>query len=88
MYRIKSMYNGWKNYETWVVQLHLSNDQCTYNEINSLVELANGDPKTLARSIKRWVGHRSVCVLPILVSDLENSNWDDIDWVEIAKAWI
>jgi hypothetical protein len=29
-------YNGWKNYETWCVNLWLSNDEGTYNHCRSL----------------------------------------------------
>lgn len=33
-------YNGWNSYETWAVNLHLSNDEGTYNYVNELVEAA------------------------------------------------
>lgn len=33
-------YNGWSSYETWAVNLHLSNDEGTYQYVNELSESA------------------------------------------------
>lgn len=63
-------YEGWENRETWMVNLHLSNDQGTYLYVcdmsDSAIEQANDDPgyyaspkeayvSTLARMLEEYV---------------------------------
>lgn len=31
-------YNGWSNYETWLVSLHIDNDHGLYHHVNELTE--------------------------------------------------
>jgi hypothetical protein len=41
-------YNGWENKFTWLVHLHLSNEECLMNEI---VELVAQEPNDGMRSV-------------------------------------
>jgi hypothetical protein len=49
-----SPYNGWENKFTWLVHLHLSNEQGLMNEITELVA---GEPRLSAagQRVERWV---------------------------------
>jgi hypothetical protein len=89
-------YNGWNNYPTWVVNLWLSNDEGLYNETRALVRAARVelDPVTdavwpVADAIRDFVRDD---VAPDLgasfAADLLGYALDQVDWFEIADAWI
>jgi hypothetical protein len=96
-------YNGWRNYETWSVALHVDNDESTYNESRELVkdfvseydslEEAKESRYELANRIKAWA--EAIYLDPILEGDMAASlaaqllqgAWSDVDWDEIAENW-
>lgn len=56
-------YNGWSNYETWLVALWLNNDQASYNALEALkAEDESEHPK--AESLEELV--RSMSPLALL----------------------
>jgi hypothetical protein len=47
-------YNGWANYETWLANIWIDNDQCTHNEIMDYwKELNNGQHGNLSQEERR-----------------------------------
>ena len=45
-------YNGWSNYETWLVKLWIDNDQGLYNTVQELAQEIKGEAPT-----SYWVIH-------------------------------
>ena len=87
-------YNGWKNRETWLVNLWLTNEQGPYN---TLVEIAESDCELYekANQLKQFV--YELCVGPGsvingqangLVCDLVNKSLNDVDYREIVSGII
>jgi hypothetical protein len=96
-------YNGWKNYPTWAVNLWLSNDEGLYREATAMAETwSRGDhPRVvLADRFKTWVTDMGVSVVNRYAGDAATGDptgfgadlygWAlaQVDWYEIADAWI
>jgi hypothetical protein len=87
-------YNGWKNYETWCVNLWLSNDEGLDEMTRELV--ASFDEETLvdeiADALKDFVEDLPECAevreKASFVSDLLGAALSEVNWYEIATAWI
>jgi len=86
-------YNGYNNYETWLVALWIDNDQVYSEDVESM---ANGssddDTNDLATSIKEYVENMPDVSKAIetggMVADLINSTLSDVDWYELAELYI
>jgi hypothetical protein len=85
-------YNGWANYPTWAVNLWLSNDEGLYQEATAMTETwSRGDhPKiVLADRFKTWVRDGLAPDLGAsFAADLLGYALDQVDWLEIADAWL
>lgn len=96
-------YNGWKNYPTWAVNLWLSNEEPLYREaLERTREIVSAKESTseywtLAEShrfntadmLKEWVEEMAENLLPAsMASDLLGYALGEVDWHEIADAWI
>jgi len=73
-------YNGWVNYETWSVNLWLTNDQSMYN-----MAYECGDVQSLKELVENFVdGNNEECLLiPSMAQDLVNSALSECDFYEI-----
>lgn len=96
-----STYNGWQNYETWVTNLWLSNEQGTYEywrdsareawrhaeatDIFTREQVARND---LARQLKDEIEEHNPCPEAGLYSDLLNAALSEINWHEVAEAFL
>lgn len=94
-------FNGWQNYETWVANLWLSNDQGTYDYwremtrevlraseatgIFTRAEIARND---LAERLEKAIQENNPCTEASLYSDLLNGAIAEIDWHEVATAFL
>src|SRR5439155_26953515 len=100
-------YNGWSNYETWCVNLWLSNDEGTYRHCRSR---ARDDTNTaedssrvregiwtieeatrfqLADALKEFLDERNpIAAQASVFTDLINSALCEVDWHEIADAFL
>jgi hypothetical protein len=86
-------YNGWSNYETWVMKLWIDNEQWSYSEVTSYIEdhkeeeLGTDD---LAEWLKGFADQAYLEPLKITgpADDLLQSAWSEIDWYEIAEAYL
>jgi hypothetical protein len=86
--RAHEEYNGWKNYETWLVNLWITNEESSYEYYRELVRKAKSDgeaAKALKDSVEEgcdeFVGNRGN-----LYTDLLNGALSSVDWFEVVKA--
>lgn len=96
-----SSYNGWTNYETWLVNLWLNNDEETYNLCRSMAEscfeeavaneVLNREERAcyiLANRLKEMLEERNPLSSEASVyADLVNAALCEVNWREIAIAF-
>ena len=93
-------YNGWTNYETWVVNLWIDNDgfaeDCRHMAAQCVQDTAD-EPcpdgaaiRCLADQIKeQHEEHMSLaCKVPGVFGDLLNGALSEVNWSEIARHYI
>lgn len=74
-------YNGWKNYETWVYNLHLSDAVDCYEDLFKTMN-AYELGQYLKEELDEQISERN---LPSLLCDLLMSASSEIDFREIAE---
>lgn len=91
-------YNGWTNYETWAVALHLDNDQGTYEHIRETGALLHTTSENPALDFADWLkGYaETLCGIgdesdnfgipepSLLAVDMLRAALSEVDWNEIA----
>jgi hypothetical protein len=89
-------YNGWKNYETWTVMLHLDNDEETYTMVRERAEALDADAPRyeLAMWLKEFA--ETLCGMgdeseefgipepTLLAMDMIRAALSEVDWDEMA----
>ena len=96
-----SEYQGWTNYATWCVQLWLNNEEPSYRRWTTQAKEVWGDAKrdeylTRSEVARRQLAERLQGEIedgsPLdggsLYSDLLTSAIGDVNWLEIADAWL
>ena len=85
-------YNGWSNYETWVVKLWLDNEEWSYRNFSQLARAnkRNADPThELVSQLKEY--HEEMNPLgdkANVFADLLGAALSEVDWYEIAEAYL
>jgi hypothetical protein len=90
---VEKKYNGYNNYETWLVALWIDNDQGYLEDIESMADGSTlDDIGDLSTSIKEYVENMPDVSSAIesggMVADLVNSTLSDVDWYELAELYI
>lgn len=81
-------YQGWTNYETWAVNLHITNDYSSNKYWRERAEELNDELK-LADELKAWLDDYAEKVEKyLLLSDLLNAALKKVDYFEIARAFM
>jgi hypothetical protein len=89
----RDKYNGWRNYETWAVNAHLTNETHSYEWLMAIVQ--NCDTlHDQAQAVREWVrfdeGTESydleADVLTGMCADLLAAAFDMVDWPEIIRT--
>ena len=90
-----SGYNGWNNYETWAAKLWLDNEAWSYTEVTERAKETYSDDieEYEARySFQSWLKNYVEEMMPelpaSLASDLLSAALSEIDWYEIAQAYL
>lgn len=85
-------YNGWSNYATWAVHLHLANTEWLYRAARETIDDI-GDKYHAASELKSFVeelfdeiDYSISNSVTSLRSDLLTGALDSIDWVSIVEA--
>jgi hypothetical protein len=76
-------YNGWSNYETWLVSVWLNNDRLTYNVLESIraKDLSvNSKAEELEELVRELYEFEPVSI----VADFVNAALDRVNWLEIV----
>lgn len=82
-------YNGWSNYPTWCVNLWLSNDEGLWHRTQELIQVEGPDRGLVAGALKRFVRDDLAPDLgATFAADLLGYAIDEVDWYEIADAWL
>lgn len=93
-------YNGWTNYETWVVNLWMDNDgfsdDCREMAARCVRDAAGGSCpdgaaiRALADELKEQHEEhmQTVCTVPGVFGDLLNGALSSVNWAEIARYYI
>jgi hypothetical protein len=83
-------YQGFKNYTTWLVHDWLNHSEASLNQLRVLSSEAGKSVMGLASEIEALItdfdnplsGQNS------LYTDILKSAWDEVDWEEIAAAFL
>ena len=78
-------YNGYTNYETWLVNLWLNNDEATYNQLRELV-VTTSTAYELGKALQEWIQESIPEAVDGMFMDLINAGLSEVDWMEIAEA--
>lgn len=84
-------YNGWTNYETWLVNLWLGNEQGTADYWLERARELSGHvypTRALADELREEIAEQSFPEVPGLYGDLLGAALSEVDWREIAEHWI
>lgn len=79
-------YNGWANYETWLVNLWLTNDMGGCDAVETMSREAK-DKYALAHDIKDYVGDDMPELGVNMWADLLNAAFGEVDWYELAEHY-
>jgi len=77
-------YNGWTNYETWVVKLWLDNERGDQEMMEEIVR-ENTDDWTASEVLRDTLAEYMPDLGGTLWDDLLNSAWEEVNWREIAE---
>ena len=85
-------YNGWTNYETWVVSLWNDNEESSYRywreEARRHAEDSHDQSdaiRNLAEQLKEEISDNAPTTQPSVYSDLLNAALSEVNWAEIAE---
>ena len=83
-------YNGWSNYETWLVNLWIQNEQDLYSQLHDMVVTV--DTLFAAKELlEAWLDNEYDMYIENaphgLFQDLLRGAISEVNWYEIAKNW-
>ena len=96
-------YNGWTNYETWMINLYLTNDADIHSQCYNMAREINEEAKpstfmsaqeearyTLSKRLKEYVEDVLIDFdkLDPMITDLVTSALSEVNWNEIAQSFL
>lgn len=84
---MENSYNGWKNYETWVVALWLDDTESTRQEATELASTGTMDEAT--SRMKTWIAEdmNPLADQNSIHVDLLASALQEVDWSAVVKRF-
>lgn len=82
-----SKYNGYTNFETWLVALHIDSNEFLIEEINEAYN-DDRDPYEFETNLQSIIRDYSEIENNFLAADLINAALNDVNWREIATLII
>lgn len=82
-------YNGWANYETWLVNLWLDNDQSTQEQVIEICMEERGlyqAAEALKEFVESFPEVEEATSKASFVCDLINASLSEVDWCEIVAT--
>ena len=84
-------YNGWVNYETWLLALNVDNDQGLYESTRELIKKTKDlEVYDAAKEIKDYLeelAYNEECGIYKICDSWTQRDWDEINFSEILKSW-
>ena len=84
-------YNGWTNYETWLLALNVDNDQGLYNIARDLIKQTKSmDVYDAAKELKGHledITYDEKCDTYKICDNWTQRDWHEINFNEIVKSW-
>jgi hypothetical protein len=84
-------YNGYTNYETWLVCLNIDNDEGLYNDVRRKAKELQGDldhyeiGQEIREYLEEWFYDDKNHIYKICDSWTER-DWKEINWTEVAET--
>ena len=90
---MEKKYNGWTNYETWLVNLWMDNDYGSVDYWNEVAEEVwdEDDPDKSQRELAKRMKEQIMEGQPELTglyADMLNAAFSEVDWDEIASHYL
>jgi hypothetical protein len=89
-------YNGWRNYETWLLKLNLDNDYGTYQMCQSWFKNKKKHPSDeemglMVEQFKEMIEQQFFVEeynIYYISDSWTHRDWQEIDWYEIVEAFL
>ena len=84
-------YNGWTNYETWLLALNVDNDEGLYDISRELIEQTKDrEVYEAAKELKEQLEdltYKEECNIYKICDSWTYRDWQEINFNEIVKSW-
>lgn len=89
-------YNGWKNYQTWAVGMYLDGNYDGEGRYHDVIQVVSdvypteesGRRYLVADALREYVSDTMPDLGSSIAADLLGAALSDVDWYELADAWI
>lgn len=83
-----SSYQGWSNYDTYIIGLWIDNDESLLNEFNDLgYQMRNSKICELGDAIKDFINNMRPDLGTTFWNDLLTSVINNVNWLELAENY-
>lgn len=79
----QTVYNGWSNYETWLVSVWLNNDRLTYNALEA-IKAEDLSALSKAEQLEELVRELYEFEQVGIIADFINAAFGRVNWLEIV----
>ena len=81
-------YNGWTNYETWLMALNINNDQCMQESVLEFAECSTNNAHDLKDWIEEMIAIKCQGIQMYKIFDSwSEREFVNIDWYELFESY-